>query len=136
MRERMGRTHNRNGVTIDWFISTYTTIKHFMLPKIVELHQHDPSKLASVLVAIDHGIHLDMSIVSEYYIQSRMNELQDLHLENQVLQEEMLKMNTELGSSLSQTEKSLNGTATKQKISVINQKRQKRAAGISFSFPN
>ncbi|WRP04649.1 globin-coupled sensor protein [Rossellomorea aquimaris] len=113
MRERMGKTHNRNGVTIDWFISTYTTIQHLLIPKIVELYQNEPSKLASVLVAIDHGIHLDASIVSEYYIQSRMDELEKLHQENQALQVEMLNMNTELGSSLSQTEKSLNETATK-----------------------
>lgn len=99
MRERMGKTHNRNGVTIDWFISTHTTIQHLLIQKIVELYQNEPSKLASVLVAIDHGIHLDASIVSEYYIQSRMDELEKLHQENQALQVEMLNMNTELGSS-------------------------------------
>jgi heam-based aerotactic trancducer len=113
MRERMGKTHNRFGLTIDWFISTYTTIQHLLIPKIVELYQNEPSKLASVLVAIDHGIHLDASIVSEYYIQSRMDELEKLHQANQELQIEMLNMNTELGSSLSQTEQSLNETATK-----------------------
>jgi regulator of replication initiation timing len=42
-----------------------------------------------------------------------MDELEKLHQENQALQVEMLNMNTELGSSLSQTEKSLNETATK-----------------------
>ncbi|WP_414635243.1 methyl-accepting chemotaxis protein [Bacillus sp. NTK074B] len=42
-----------------------------------------------------------------------MDELEKLHQENQTLQLEMLNMNTELGSSLSQTEQSLNDTAVK-----------------------
>ncbi|WP_374939790.1 methyl-accepting chemotaxis protein [Bacillus sp. MCCB 382] len=42
-----------------------------------------------------------------------MDELEKLHQENQALQLEMLNMNTELGSSLSQTEQSLNETAIK-----------------------
>lgn len=113
MRNRMGRTHNHAELPIGWFLATYQTIQSLLIPKIVEYFQGQPDKLANVLVSVTGIINFDSQLVTENYLNTRINQLHQVTEQNAELQREMINMNQELAASVQQTDASLVETTDK-----------------------
>jgi heam-based aerotactic trancducer len=113
MRNRIGGTHNNAELPIGWFLATYQTIQSLLIPKIVECYQSEPEKLADVLMAVTHIINFDSQLVTENYVNSRIEQLKELTNKNVELQKEMTSMSQELAASVEQTDASIYETTQK-----------------------
>ncbi|MBE4907670.1 chemotaxis protein [Bacillus luteolus] len=113
MRNRIGGTHNNADLPIGWFLATYQTIQSLLIPKIVECYQDQPEKLADVLLAVTHIINFDSQLVTENYLNSRIEQLKELTNKNAELQKEMTSMSQELAASVEQTDASIHETTQK-----------------------
>ncbi|QOR67934.1 chemotaxis protein [Cytobacillus suaedae] len=113
MRNRIGGTHNNADLPIGWFLATYQTMQTLLIPKIVECYQSEPKKLADVLLAVTHIINFDSQLVTENYLNSRINQVKELTNKTLELQKEMTSMSQELAASVEQTDASIFETTQK-----------------------
>ncbi len=113
MRNRIGGTHNNADLPIGWFLATYQTMQNLLIPKIVECYQSEPKKLADVLLAVTHIINFDSQLVTENYLNSRINQVKELTNKTIELQKEMTSMSQELAASVEQTDASIHETTQK-----------------------
>ncbi|MFC0525233.1 methyl-accepting chemotaxis protein [Pontibacillus salicampi] len=113
MRKRIGRTHNGVELPIAWFIATYSALSSLLIPKIVEMYQDEPASMSETLVAVQHILNIDSQLVVDYYLQVRMQELQQSGEENDILRQELISISQEVASSVQQTDSSMDETVKK-----------------------
>ncbi|WLR51555.1 globin-coupled sensor protein [Bacillus tianshenii] len=113
MRKRIGETHSRNGVPIDWFIATYSAISSLLIPKVVEHLQQDPVKLSQALTAVTHITNLDSQLVVNHYMKIKMNEIEEYNKEQLLLAKDLTEVSEELAASFQETEATIKDTTSK-----------------------
>lgn len=113
MRQRIGGTHNSNGLPIDWFLATYSAIQSLLVPKIVEALKDDPEKLTKTLLAINHVVNFDSQLVVNNYMDSKIAEIDEYNLKNKQLQQELTAISQELAASVEETDASINETTSR-----------------------
>ncbi|WP_066055488.1 globin-coupled sensor protein [Robertmurraya korlensis] len=115
MRSRIGLSHMRGQLPVEWFLATYSALNTLLIPKIVEALQKNPEILSKVLTALTHVINLDSQLIVSSYMGARINELQELNSANELLRRELTAMSQEVASSVEETEASINETNQKAK---------------------
>ena len=113
MRKRMGSIHNKGGLTIDWFLATYSAIQTLIIPIIVEKLQDNPEKLTKSIVAFNHIINFDSQLIVDDYMNSKIDEIEAFNQKNIELQKELNEISQQLAASVEQTESSINETTSK-----------------------
>ncbi len=109
----MGQTHNNAELPIGWFLATYQAIQSLLIPKLVESFQGEPDKLKDVILAVTGIVNFDSQLVTENYLNTRIDRIQQVTEQNAVLQREMIYMSQELAASVQQTDASLAETTEK-----------------------
>ncbi|MED4015092.1 globin-coupled sensor protein [Sutcliffiella cohnii] len=140
LRDRMGNMHMNGGLPIGWFLATYGTIQKLIIPKVVELYQDEPEKLAIALTGITLLINLDQQIVVEDYVNSKIAKIQETEKKNRKLRDELLSISGELTSSMQQTEDFVEETSTKteliQKNTEMTRKSSENLMQLTYEYEN
>ena len=82
----IGRTHERVGVTPQWYLGAYSTFARILFPKIL-MHYHDrPLTGIATIKALIAAMHLDIQLAIDTYMEASQGALQDqaTNLEEQV----------------------------------------------------
>ncbi|MFJ9500415.1 protoglobin domain-containing protein [Brevibacillus centrosporus] len=112
-RKRIGSTHNKAALPVQWFLATYQTIHSFIIPLIVKQLSHSPDLLAKTLVAITGFTNLDAQIVIQEYVTSRIHTIEELNQKQRSVQEELIGISQELAESVKHTESASSSTNDK-----------------------
>lgn len=112
-RKRIGNTHNKAALPVQWFLATYQTIHSFIIPLIVKQLSHSPDLLAKTLVAITGFTNLDAQIVIQEYVTSRIHTIEELNQKQRSVQEELIGISQELAESVKHTESASSSTNDK-----------------------
>lgn len=112
-RKRIGSTHNKATLPVQWFLATYQTIHSFIIPLIVKQLSHSPDLLAKTLVAITGFTNLDAQIVIQEYVTSRIHTIEELNQKQRSVQEELIGISQELAESVKHTESASSSTNDK-----------------------
>lgn len=113
MRNRMGQTHNRNFVPVTWFIASYAAFNTLLIPKIVEHFQGNPEQLSKAILAISHAMNLDAQIVTNQYMNARLDEINLANEARTNLQHEIAAVSQEVAATVQETEAAISDTNTR-----------------------
>ncbi|QHE53806.1 globin-coupled sensor protein [Pontibacillus sp. HMF3514] len=113
LRKRIGSTHNGVQLPIAWFLATYSALSSLLIPKVVEYFQDRPAELSNALVAVTNILNLDAQLVVDYYVEVRMNQIEEANSQNEQLRQEMISLSQEVAASVQQTGASMNETSVK-----------------------
>ncbi|GGM38249.1 chemotaxis protein [Paraliobacillus quinghaiensis] len=131
MRNRMGNTHNNVDLPIGWFLATYQSMQSLLIPKVVEYFQGEPDKLTDVLLAVTGIMNFDSQLVTENYLNSRIEQLRQVTEKNEELQRELMHLSQELAASVQQTDASMEETTEKaEHIKKETEKTEKSSQNI------
>ena len=111
IRNQIGQTHNRNFVPITWFLASYSAFKTLLIPKIVEHYQGHPKNLTQAILAISHAMNLDAQLVTNQYMNTRLEEIDQANASRVNLQNEISAVSQEVAASVEQTEASIADTS-------------------------
>ena len=113
MRKRMGQTHNRNFVPVTWFIASYAAFNTLLVPKIIEHYQGDPEMTTKAILAISHATNLDAQIVTNQYMDARLDEINQANNAKLNLQQEIVSVSQEVAASVEHTEAAITDTSSR-----------------------
>ncbi|MYL36168.1 chemotaxis protein [Pontibacillus yanchengensis] len=131
LRKRIGSTHNGVQLPIAWFLATYSALSSLLIPKVVELYQDEPAKLSDTLVAVQNILNLDAQLVVDYYLQVRINEIEQANHKNELLRQELVTISQEVAASVQQTDASMDETSQKaDNILAETEKTQKSSKNL------
>lgn len=111
MRKRMGQTHHHYSVPVVWFLATYSAFNTLLVPKIVETYQHDPATLTESLLALSHAMNLDAQIVTEQYVDARLDEIESANQARAALLSDVSRVSTEVATTMEQTGHAMSETS-------------------------
>lgn len=111
MRRRMGQTHHHYSVPVVWFLATYSAFNTLLIPKIVETYQHDPATLTESLLALSHALNLDAQIVTEQYVDARLDEIESVNQDRAALLSDVSRVSTEVATTMEQTGHAMSETS-------------------------
>lgn len=113
MRKRMGTTHNHVDLPIEWFLATYQTVLHYLVPVLVEKFHHDPAKLSTILLAVTGLMNIDAQLVTKEYFGARVKKIEELIDTQKKTQEELLQIGQHLANAVEQTHSATSQTSQK-----------------------
>lgn len=113
LRKQMGQTHNRNFVPVTWFLASYSAFNTLLIPKIVEHYQGNPKILTQAILAISHAMNLDAQLVTNQYMNTRLEEIDQANASRVNLQNEISAVSQEVAASVEQTEASIADTSVR-----------------------
>ncbi|QKS72509.1 globin-coupled sensor protein [Paenalkalicoccus suaedae] len=113
VRQRIGATHKGADLPVAWFLATYQAFNSLLIPQIVSRYINDAEKLSDILVSITDVMNFDSQLVVETYLNSKMDELNAIHQEQQNLQQELGALSQELAAMVDENEASLGETASR-----------------------
>lgn len=73
----IGRTHQRLGVTPQWYLGAYSTFARILFPKILESYRDRPLTGIAAIKALIAVMHLDMQLGIDAYLEASQASLQD-----------------------------------------------------------
>jgi len=73
----IGRTHQRLGVTPQWYLGAYSTYARILFPKILESYHDRPLTGIAAIKALIAVMHLDMQLGIDAYLEASEASLQD-----------------------------------------------------------
>ncbi|MEK4484230.1 globin-coupled sensor protein [Psychrobacillus sp. FSL H8-0484] len=111
IRKQLGQTHNLNFVPVTWFLASYSAFKTLLIPKIVEHYQGDPKNLTQAILAISHAMNFDAQLVTNQYMNTRLEEIDQANASRVNLQNEISAVSQEVAASVEQTEASIADTS-------------------------
>ena len=111
MRKRMGQTHHHYSVPVVWFLATYSAFNTLLIPKIVETYQHDPAAMTESLLALSHAMNLDAQIVTEQYVDARLDEIESANQARAALLSDVSRVSTEVATTMEQTGHAMSETS-------------------------
>lgn len=111
MRKRMGQTHHHFSVPVVWFLATYSAFNTLLIPKIVEAYQHDPATMTESLLALSHAMNLDAQIVTEQYVDARLDEIESANVARAALLHDVSRVSTEVATTMEQTGHAMSETS-------------------------
>ncbi|TCI28274.1 chemotaxis protein [Exiguobacterium sp. SL-10] len=111
MRKRMGQTHHHFSVPVVWFLATYSAFNTLLIPKIVEHYQHDPATMTESLLALSHAMNLDAQIVTEQYVDARLDEIESGNVARMTLLNDVNRVSTEVATTMEQTGHAMSETS-------------------------
>ncbi|KDN58071.1 protoglobin domain-containing protein [Exiguobacterium sp. AB2] len=103
MRKRMGQTHHHYAVPVTWFLATYAAFNTLLVPKIVEHYQHDPATMTEALLALSHAMNLDAQIVTEQYVNARLDEIEAASDARDALLRDIGHVSSEVATTMERT---------------------------------
>jgi len=113
MRKRMGQTHHHFAVPVVWFLATYSAFNTLLIPKVVETYQHDPALLSESLLALSHAMNLDAQIVTEQYVNARLDEIESANQARASLLSDVTRVSTEVATTMEQTGHAMSETSNR-----------------------
>lgn len=113
MRKRMGQTHHHYAVPVVWFLASYSAFNTLLVPKIVEYYQHDPAMLSESILALSHAMNLDAQIVTEQYVDARLDEIEAANEARATLLSDIGRVSTEVATTMEQTELAMSETSSR-----------------------
>ncbi|WP_214833614.1 protoglobin domain-containing protein [Exiguobacterium sp. s152] len=111
MRKRMGQTHHHYSVPVVWFLATYSAFNTLLIPKVVEAYQHDPAAMTESLLALSHAMNLDAQIVTEQYVDARLDEIESANQARAALLSDVSRVSTEVATTMEQTGHAMSETS-------------------------
>ncbi|MFL9650202.1 protoglobin domain-containing protein [Exiguobacterium chiriqhucha] len=111
MRKRMGQTHHHYSVPVVWFLATYSAFNTLLIPKVVEAYQHDPAAMTESLLALSHAMNLDAQIVTEQYVDARLDEIESANVARATLLNDVSRVSTEVATTMEQTGHAMSETS-------------------------
>lgn len=112
-RKKIGSTHNKATLPVEWFLATYQTIQSFLIPLLVKEFSHSPEALTTILLAVTGFTNLDAQIVIREYIDTRINTIEELNKRQMEVQKEMIGISHQLAESVAHTEMASSSTSEK-----------------------
>ncbi|MGE6490298.1 methyl-accepting chemotaxis protein [Exiguobacterium sp. NPDC077395] len=113
MRKRMGQTHHHFAVPVVWFLATYSAFNTLLIPKVVETYQHDPATLTESLLALSHAMNLDAQIVTEQYVNARLDELESANEARATLLSDVSRVSAEVATTMDRTGQAMSETSNR-----------------------
>jgi len=105
-----GNNHHYS-VPVVWFLATYSAFNTLLIPKIVETYQHDPATLTESLLALSHALNLDAQIVTEQYVDARLDEIESVNQDRAALLSDVSRVSTEVATTMEQTGHAMSETS-------------------------
>ncbi|MCT4783183.1 MULTISPECIES: protoglobin domain-containing protein [Exiguobacterium] len=111
MRKRMGQTHHHYAVPVTWFLATYAAFNTLLVPKVVEHYQHDPAMMTEALLALSHAMNLDAQIVTEQYVDARLDEIEAASTARDALLSDISHVSSEVATTMERTGHAMSETS-------------------------
>ena len=113
-RLRVGRTHERIGLTPEWYLGAYGNYVNLLVEPLAEHYKDDPATFQATLKSIIKLVFLDMSLAITTYIESQQNR-------ETTLKETFAKTIADFSDKLDQSTAGISSTIAQQSASAQQQ---------------
>lgn len=69
--KQIGRTHEKYGVTLGWYMGTYCFMLDHLIDLLMQKHQDDPQHMSKLIQALTKVVFLDMDFVIDSYLEAK-----------------------------------------------------------------